>query len=960
MKHKILIFLLALGASTGALFAESGTCGENLTWDLTDGVLTISGTGAMTDYAKVSDVPWYNYIGGITNVVFAEGCGITTIGDRSFVYCSSLTSIAIPNSVTTIGDYAFYGCSSLASVTISNSVVSIGYASFYGCTSLASITIPNSVTNIGDGAFADCTILTSVTIGSSVTTIPDYVFYGCSNITSVIWNAKNCANRGGFGNQVTSFSFGNEVESIPNSCCSGMNKLTSITIPSSVTSIESGAFSGCSDLTSMIVEKGNTKYDSRNNCNAIIETSSNILIAGCKNTIIPNSVTSIGNYAFEVCSGLTEIVIPNSVTSIGKYAFRYCSNLFSVSLPDGLQSIGAGAFDWCNGLPSITIPDGVTNIGECAFNQVSNVNYHGEATGSPWCAIYVNGYVEGYLVYADETKRELIQCSTLASGTIVIPNSVTIIAERVFDKCKNITSIVIPEGVTSIGEYAFCMCSSLTEITLPSSLVTIGDAAFSTCTNLSQINIPDGVESIGWAVFRDCSSLPVENDLRYADTYLVEAVDKTQATYTIREGTKWIGAEAFMFCANLTNITIPNGVIGIGRSAFNQCKKLASVTIPNSVKSIEYGVFRYCSELSEIFIPSSVVAIRGNAFIECTGLTSLKVDEGNSIYDSRDNCNAIIETATNTLISGCQKSIIPSSVTKIGDYAFAYCSGLSSVTIPDNVTSIGDYAFYGCTGLTSVTIPEGVTSIGLAAFENCSGLTSVTIPNSITSIRAYTFSGCTGLTSVTCYATIPPEQLVSMSVGKYYGPFSGIDLFSLVLYVPAESIEAYKAADGWKEFGQIRPIAKEKDVEQITFIPESNTADVAWPKVTDAASYELIIRDTNGELVDSLVFDADGRLLTQISFAPARGDAPHKTQTAGFAFTITGLESNTTYYYILTTKNESGTVLDTQNGSFITKAPQDIENTDAATKANKVCRNGQILIQKGDKTYTLTGQIIKQ
>jgi len=203
------------------------------------------------------------------------------------------------------------------------------------------------------------------------------------------------------------------------------NGLTSITIPNSVTSIGDDAFSGCGGLISIVVEEGNAKYDSRNNCNAIIETSSNTLIIGCKNTTIPNSVTSIGKGAFSECSALTSITIPNCVTSIGDWAFYGCSGLTSVTIPNSVTSIGDSAFSGCSGLTSVVIPNSVTSIGERAFDG----------------------------------------CSGLTS--ITIPNSVTSIGYYAFDGCSGLTSVVIPNSVTSIGNSAFVGCVNLKEIIIP-------------------------------------------------------------------------------------------------------------------------------------------------------------------------------------------------------------------------------------------------------------------------------------------------------------------------------------------------------------------------------------------------------------------------------------------------------------------------------------------------------------
>lgn len=257
-------------------------------------------------------------------------------------------------------------------------------------------------------------------------------------------------------------------------------------------------------------------------------------------------------------------------------------------------------------------------------------------------------------------------------------------------------------------------------------------------------------------------------------------------------------------------------VIRIEEFAFSQCEGLTSISIPNSVVSILDNAFSNCSGLTSVIIGSGVIKIVGNAFYGCSGLTSIKVDSGNSQFDSRDNCNAIIETASNTLIVGCQNTTIPVTVSTIGDLAFGgcssltsiiipdgvtcigksaftYCSGLTSVSIGNGVTSIGDNAFFGCSGLISVTIPDGVTSIGKDAFFFCFGLTSVTIGSGVVSIGVSAFPIYSGLSDVYCYA----EEVPKTDEFPFW-PFSydhtTIDMDNVTLHVPVGSIEAYKTA----------------------------------------------------------------------------------------------------------------------------------------------------------------------
>ena len=529
--------------------------------------------------------------------------------------------------------------------------------------------------------------------------------------------------------------------------CSG---LTSITIPNSLTSIGAGAFQGCSGLTSISVASSNAKYDSRNNCNAIIETESNTLLVGCKNTVIPNSVTIIGGDAFHSCKGLTSITIPESVIIIGKAAFKGCSNLTSISIPEGVTTIEQTAFE-NSGLMSITIPNSVTTLGKNAFEDCDNLT----------SAILGNGLTK-------ISRSTFVDCTALAS--VVIGNSVTSIERSAFSKCVKLESIVIPNNVTTIDDDAFDRCSGLQSVFIGKGLKSLDEGAFDQCSNISSIIVDkDNL----WLDSRNGCNAIIET----ASNTLIYGCKKT---------------------------IIPDDVVGIGPVAFWHCDGLTSISIPNSVTSIGERAFGGCSGLTKAEF-ASIESLCGISFDD---------NESNPLY-----------YAHHLFIDGQEVKdvVIPGSVTFIGNYAFSGCSSLTSITIPESVTSIGSGAFGGCTALpvidnvryagtylieavdktqSTYNIKEGTRFIGEAAFSGCSSLTSVTIPNTVITIGAMAFGWC-ALEKVYCYATEAPCCGEYISFDYHFGVFDNTQIVNATLYVPESSVNAYKAADQWKEFGNI-------------------------------------------------------------------------------------------------------------------------------------------------------------
>ena len=321
----------------------------------------------------------------------------------------------------------------------------------------------------------------------------------------------------------------------------------------------------------------------------------------------------------------------------------------------------------------------------------------------------------------------------------------------------------------------------------------------------------------------------VTANLYRGDITIPESIEYEGITYSVTA----IGESAFYYCTGLKSVTIPNSVATIGESAFDGCKNLSSVTIANGVTSIGVAAFQLCTSLTSLTIPNSVTAIAEGAFQGCSGLQSIVVDKGNTVYDSREDCNALIKTSDNKLITGCMNTTIPNSITAIGSWAFFLCDGLTSINIPNSVTGIEQSAFWGCKNLVSINIPNSVTEIEEQTFALCEALTSVTIPNSVTTIGDQAFSGCIGLTSVTigskvktigslaftdclnlldvyCYAEKVPET--QNEVFRY------ANIENVTLHVPATSVSAYQAVEPWKNFKEIVALS-ENDTDDSDYLP---------------------------------------------------------------------------------------------------------------------------------------------
>ncbi|MCL2086290.1 MAG: leucine-rich repeat protein [Oscillospiraceae bacterium] len=613
----------------------------------------------------------------------------------------AVLTVVIQDGVTSISTLAFYDCTGLTSVTIGNKVESIGNNAFAGCAGLTEIIIPDSVTSIDANAFTGCAGLTEITIPDSVTSIGDYAFHNCTGLTSV--------------------TIGNKVESIGEQAFNNTG-LTEIKV--------SAANQRFADIDGVLFNKNATELirypEGRQGSYEI-----------------PDSVTSIGDYAFHNCTGLTEITIPDSVISIGREAFFSCTGLTEITIPDSVTSIGDGAFYGCRGLTEITIPDSVTSIGDFAFYN----------------------------------------CTGLTN--VSIPDSVTSIGFAAFFGCTGLTEIKIPDSVTSIGGAAFYNCTGLTSVTFDSQMPPLlGTGVFYDVSTSMKIYVPKGAIEVYEAISQLSAFNIVEIFEPCGPDCKGEGECDEPCERIIASGIDWkLNESGLLIIESDTGMT---DWTNNGRSVSANRNAVLTVVIQDGVTSISTNAFLDCTELTSVTIGNKVESIGAQAFFNCTGLTEIKVSAANQNFTDIDgvlfNKNA---TELIRYLEGRQGSYtIPDSVTSIGGGAFYNCKGLTSVTIGNKVESIGDFAFSVCTGLTEITIPDSVTSIGEDAFSGCTGLTEIKIPDSVTSIGFAAFYGCAGLASVTFKSHMPPL----LGDGVFYNVST-----SMIIYVPKGAIEVYEA-----------------------------------------------------------------------------------------------------------------------------------------------------------------------
>lgn len=863
----ILTILLVLLPGSGYCTIYSGTCGRvnaypqvdstNLLWNVNTVTrkLTITGSGMMRDYDMDTPAPWHQYRDDFDVIRLSDSA--TCIGEYAF-WDLTADSIHIGSAVESVHRYAFQS-SSFQSLVFPAATRIIELEGVAYCQRLKRAIFGGGVESIGYYAFYSCDSLQLVDMGASDAVLGAYSFAYCGQLTTFVCTQIRHIDYYAFCGDASlcNLSLGDSLTYIGHYAFWGCSSLTRFVLPAATTAMGENPFAFCGALDTISVSSGNTEFDSRNNCNAIIATGSNAIVTGCARTVIPTSCVAIGAYAFSGQYRITSISIPDNIRSIGNSAFEGCSALLNVNLSDSVTEVGCMAFLSCPSLQSpiynshlfarlpetysgiYTMPAGIQQITCGAFSY----SFHLTSVVMPQSLRAIGG-------------NAFEKCTML--DTITIPSKVNRLDPWLFQECEMLSRVTLPDSINNIALGLFYHCSNLRSIVIPDLVSNIEDYAFDYCSRLQHVALPANLGSIG-NPFVGCDSLSSivwnAKDCRWSDWHLTYYPVDDVLTYGYYSNTAFYpirhNVTSFVFgdsvrvippflcyeMDNLTQLTLPANIDSIGRYAFAHCNNASTIywnprrcnnpasyihspfytfkdnvtnfTFGDSVRDIPAYLCHGMSNLHQLHIPALVSNIGPYAFRYLNQLDTIWVDSANTSYDSRNHCNALMHTQSDSLLVGCWKSVIPSDTRSIAPYAFRNVSRLTHVVVPEGVSYIGREAFNGCEDIDSLTLPtrlahiqdytfqdcrnmrylrmpDSLLTVGLRAFANCRSLPTLNLASTLTFIDDYAFSNCSGLLDIYCNPTTPPAITSSSFTGS-----------SCPIYVPCAELYDYRDAPVW-------------------------------------------------------------------------------------------------------------------------------------------------------------------
>lgn len=774
-----------------------GTCGEDLDWTFSEGILTIRGTGDMYSYDTMYHPrPWSDYVSAIQQVEIGEE--VTSIGAYAFYGCKNLQTINLTDGITSIGAYAFYNCTKLQKVELQDGIGKIGAYAFYGCETLKSIYIPEGISDINDYTFYGCSRLEKVTIPDSVVAIGRYAFYGCSKMSAAAFGTKLA--------RIRKYAFA-ECES-----------LLSVTLPDSVTTLEEYAFYDCSGIRKVTLSSNLPQICQYSfyNCSSIeaIEIPGNVGKIGAyafynctnmKTLSLGGALSIIEERAFTGCSSLTELKCPDGLKTIERSAFYQCINLSSVLFSKKLETIGDYAFDGCKKITKLDLPDSLLKIGECAFAR-TNITEISIPTNTEvgdgvfeWCnkLEYLEIGKLSSLGNLFTNRSDYLNSYTTVPATLKTVLIKGEVGANAFYNCKSVKNIFLPKGLycSSTGLSCFFGASEKLRIFVGANSDTddgrtewkyISDSTYAKVlygcrmedfrrlaeldTTQSNVVIPDGVQKIPSNFFEDMTSLQsitipdsvcqIEKDAFKGCTALkkinISSIEAwTNCAYINKfSHPNYYGDEISLNGSPVTKIQMPENTTSVGEYSYYNFKDLTEVTFHANINKIEDYAFYNCSGLERVDIPANILSVGKNAFGLCNSLKMVNFEEGLQLLGDYAfaKCGSL------------KKVVLPDSLMEVGEYCFSNCTSLESAKLSEDMTVLASHLFYNDAKLKEVLIGKVTKQIDAYAFANCGNLFSIRLPEGVEQIGTRAFSNCTGLFTIYCEG-----PAISIGANAFYG-----------------------------------------------------------------------------------------------------------------------------------------------------------------------------------------------